>query len=338
MIQNKTNLFKSIALLTVLLLGLGLVSRGGGRSNKPVLQLAFSNNSQGVSGSIDEFETTPQPSSEEVAIEVAEGLFFNADLFYSAVRKHKSLNSYDNKPRVRGLIVPHHLLASDLIAHGFATVDPAMVETVIIISPNHFEQGDQIFQTSLASWRTPIGIVDADEYAIMSIKQKMQKSRLLAIDDKTLEQEHGVAGLTPFAQRFFPEARLVPIVVKAYPTMTQLESLLLAIQQADEEGFFELDKTLVVGSIDFSHDLLAHQAVEKDKITRKLIDERRWNELLKLNNEYLDSPGSLILTFELASFLGAHRDVELVNTNAAELTGIYDQVVTSYFLITLVEY
>jgi len=48
----------------------------------------------------------------------------------------------------QGIIVNHHLLAADLIAESMLTVKDVDPETIVLISPNHFDNGSADIITS----------------------------------------------------------------------------------------------------------------------------------------------------------------------------------------------
>ena len=57
--------------------------------------------------------------------------------------------------KVYGGIVPHHLLVKDKIAAYFKGLENDDYQTVILISPNHFNYGRANVISSQADWQTP---------------------------------------------------------------------------------------------------------------------------------------------------------------------------------------
>src|SRR4051794_38168 len=60
---------------------------------------------------------------------------------------------------ITGLVVPHHLVAADLIAAGFRLVEGQPVTTVIVMSPDHFRGARKPFATTLRDFDTVYGRV-----------------------------------------------------------------------------------------------------------------------------------------------------------------------------------
>ncbi|MGH2727409.1 MAG: AmmeMemoRadiSam system protein B, partial [Actinomycetota bacterium] len=75
-------------------------------------------------------------------------------------------------PGIRGMIVPHHWLAADLIAGAFRNLAAGSVaRRVILIGPNHIGAGGAAYTTSRLPWQTPFGVVRPDIDAIEQIAE-----------------------------------------------------------------------------------------------------------------------------------------------------------------------
>jgi|GEM_PF-964762 len=266
-------------------------------------------------------------------IVIQEGDFYNPTLFLHSVNQFEpTLDSLS----VRGIIIPHHLLASELIAEGISNLNPKQVETIIVISPNHHEVGQQLVQGSYATWATAHGKVEAEVDSMIELERLIKLSsydqQLFGINNQSFEREHGIAGLVPFFQYYLPKARIFPLIIKGGGSKEQLQQIMTGIDQLFLTGFLDKEKTAVVGSIDFSHELLPKQAEKNNEITKKILLSQDWDNLFKLNNEYLDSPASAYLTYKLSEYLGGTNVNEVVDTNSGKLFNIYDKGCVSYFV------
>ncbi len=196
--------------------------------------------------------------------ELLESFYTNKTEYESAF---SSVNNQSTRKVAAG-IVSHHFLAKDLIADFFASIDPAGLEIIYVVGPDHFSklaQGDNQAVTSLLSWQTPYGILEAYREEI----SKYAKDGELSINDHVFKNEHAIYTLVPFIKRTFPNVQIVPIV--------------LATKLSDEVAY-QLGQKLVsknailIVSSDFAHQVSENEA--------KLLDKK---SLVALNPASLDT-------------------------------------------------
>ncbi|MBT3230807.1 AmmeMemoRadiSam system protein B [Candidatus Uhrbacteria bacterium] len=162
----------------------------------------------------------------------------------------------------KSAIVAHHLVVADEIAKVFETLSDDSVDTVIIMSPNHFDLGATTIQTTMGSWDTYYGEVEADQDLIEDLAGDIE---VLRIEDETFEYEHGISGLLPFVARSFPDAKIVPLVIH--------ESLSDEDRDTLAESINEHAKNAVIfASIDMSHNLPEHTQNFHDEITLRALE------------------------------------------------------------------
>ncbi|MGR9286544.1 AmmeMemoRadiSam system protein B [Rhizobium johnstonii] len=221
---------------------------------------------------------------------------------------------------VVGITVPHHLLAADLIARGFWAVSGNLFDRIIILSPNHIAR-TPLLATTLQDFCTPLGDVKNDTAAA---------SALLAHADfeesDRFDREHGVQALLPFVRWFFPEAKVVPIVVSATATRADWDKAIFAIED------LITPRTLLVQSTDFSHYLRPDIAVLRDQETLNVIaakDREMAADLL--HPDHMDSKGCQYIQMALQSKLDSHP-VVIANRNSAEYVPGATNT-TSYFVM-----
>lgn len=207
--------------------------------------------------------------------------FYDKNLFFTGVNEAKQ-----NPKTVRNIIyagiVPHHALGSSIIASFFELLKNQNPHTLIVIGPNHEERGDSAIITSTTSWDSPFGEVKPDENLVRSI------SNIAQIDDESLHEEHSIGALVPYIKYYLPNVYIVPIMVKYNLTPKEMDDLVNFIASNTNA------QTLTIGSIDFSHYLPQIAALNNDKFILKLIDEKSYSEILKLNSDYLDSSSVLV--------------------------------------------
>ena len=159
-------------------------------------------------------------------------------------------------------IVAHHLLVAEKIAQTLAQMGTGWDRTVVVLSPNHFGQGRSNLQTTLGAWNTPYGNLEVDE---RSVNKLIKRFPSLQIEPDTFEKEHGVAAITPLIKKWFPHAKLVPVVIDDSTTSDQVGELAKQIQ-------LTLPNAVVIASIDMSHNLPEHIQTFHDEVTLHAIE------------------------------------------------------------------
>ncbi len=192
---------------------------------------------------------------------------------------------------LQGGILPHHLVASPMIARFFAALkteeseinlsDP---ETIILLAPNHKRIGDRPLHTGAFSWETPFGQLEADVDMVNGLIRSLE----VGVNPILLEEEHAIAALIPYIRHTFPKAKIVPILIHGNTGREDCKALSeFLIQKA-------LDKPcLILASIDFSHGLKPEEALKRDETTRRVMAARDYDTLFGLDNTYLDAPPTL---------------------------------------------
>lgn len=242
----------------------------------------------------------------------------------SAILESLAAHPASGEDTFTGGIVPHHLLASDLIADFFAHVDVAQVQRVILIAPNHDEIGLPIL-TSAASWDTPLGVVPGDTDGV---SQLVRATRAVRADD-VVQHEHGITNILPYIAARLPGARVVPVILKRSVSLGDIHAL------SDVLATLTDTHTLVIVSVDFSHGLTAHRARDIDARTQPALialDEAYFASLGTNFSETADTPLGLVTLFRVLHASGRTNARILTNTDGAVLTGAgADAIVTSYF-------
>jgi len=222
--------------------------------------------------------------------------------------------------RIYGTVVPHHLLAYKLIAQIFCQLEVQKPPLIILIGPNHFNQGDRIV-TSAWGWQTPFGVVEADSETV----DHLVGTNLVKVDDSVFVTEHSMGNLMPFIKYYLPEAKVVPIIF--HHDLTKEEAVLLSQELAN---LAEEKEAVIMASIDFSHYLTNKEAQLKDEETLEVIKTKNIARLLTLGDANLDSPGALatmLLTMEKLRV----EDLEVLqHTNSGLLIGNNLIETTSY--------
>ncbi len=218
--------------------------------------------------------------------------------------------------------VSHHLLVAPLINFWFtelARLRP--VNTFIIISPRHFEQGREYISLSSLAWDAGIGVVKPDIECIAFLKNRLG----LAEDPEAMHLEHGVGALLPYIKRYFPAARIVPIVIDQKNSKAgRIDLLAGAILNliSSRKNIFLLIST------DFSHHADPATTVQRDEKTVRFLDRPAPATLPLV---YSDNNRGLRILAELYVGLDLNSGALLCHTDSFAYTGKESDDITSYF-------
>jgi len=198
-----------------------------------------------------------EPEPEEITGPIYGNGMRNAEYYdaaYESIGKVKSV-------KAGSALVAHHLLVDNEIAEIMETVGRKNIDTVVLVSPNHFDTGRMVAQTSHGNWETPYGMLVNDHDTVNELDEAID---FLEDDHVTFEGEHGISTLTPFIKKSFPNAKVVPIVVHESMTHEQAEELGQAIAE-------QLPKAFVITSADMSHNLPEYVSSFHDDVTERVL-------------------------------------------------------------------
>ena len=183
---------------------------------------------------------------------------------------------------IRAVIVPHDRTALEESAGLLAAASGRNISTAVVIGPNHLNIGGGVFATCQAQWQTPDGVIDTDR----PLFTKFVSDFGLRTQPEVFRNEHSIGAIVPLLARYFPQAKLLPIAISSYADERDAERL---------SGWLDANakNSLVVYSIDFSHYLDKNEADLKDTKTEALIRAGDIGKIIRLNNDYVDSPASL---------------------------------------------
>jgi AmmeMemoRadiSam system protein B len=245
---------------------LGCFLAGCGRQVGPVANQQSSPISK---GGVEEGSTTSTlPISKQ---------FIDPQVFAST----KGLKPFDFKGKPIAGVVNHHILAADLMARFFKTLKNARpdIETFVVISPDHFSRGQGISTQGL-TYVTPAGDAVVRKRWIFQLKKTGVWD---GTESRAFEEEHGVGALAPFIVREFPNAKILPIFLRADLKPEQ------AIKFGEDLAKLADDKTFVVISSDMSHYLKEANARRSDAETIKWLQQNQWDKLSSATDKNTDS-------------------------------------------------
>lgn len=224
------------------------------------------------------------------------------------------------KKPIAGGVIPHHLLADFIIIDFFKRLSIQKPQTIILIGPNHFEKGGKIL-SCLENFKTNNGEVEINSKMV----ETLQKDKLAEISEEIVKSETSISDIVPIIKSYFPNALIVPIILRQNSSMEQLEIL------SDRLSIILDEKTILIASIDFSHYLSSEEAEIKDSETIETIFRFDIGKILTYGNDNLDSPASMAVTL-LAMKNKNHTAIEIFHhTNSGEIIRNGRPPTTSYF-------
>ncbi len=215
-------------------------------------------------------------------------------------------------------VVPHHLLASDIILNFFKNLRMDESDVIVLISPDHFYQcnskGVDFITTDSANFKG----FQIERTLIQGIANNfsvLESSILLSLD-------HGIVDILLFLKLNFPHVKLVPVIISRGLTFEKAKQF--------TETLFTLSKakTTVIASVDFSHNL--------EEEIAKLHDERSIRVFLNFEEEGfsnidVDSPQALFIARYFAKSKGADSFTVIGKGNSNNYLKEKQPQTTSYF-------
>ncbi len=218
-----------------------------------------------------------------------------------------------------GVIIPHHMIAAYQLARfyeGLAKVKNPSV--IVIVGPNHYENGEADIQTCLSCiYKTNEGDLNLElEYI-----QKMLDKGIAEKQDDTFINEHAIHAHTPYIKHYFPDARIVPILLQWEMPITEVEKLSEWLNDNLPED------ALVLASVDFSHYIPAEAADFHDRSSFAGISNFDFQNIYDLE---VDSPSSIYLILDLMKKRGYERAIRLEHTNLDQFLSKASEYSTSH--------
>lgn len=228
-------------------------------------------------------------------------LLFNQDFFTQSIST---------------VILPHHDLAARereiVLSEVAARITP---KTVIIVSTNHFNAGGYEIETTDRNWRLANSFFSADTEKIHQLN--------LPIVNAAFEREHGIFNLLAPVNNVFPDAKVIPIIIKDTTSVSSVDNLKEKLNEICSKN------CLLIASVDFSHYQPASVASLHDIYSIKALSNLDEDMILKTE---VDSNQTLYLAINWAKLHKTQRFQPMINTNSGILTNSPDAESTSYVL------
>lgn len=258
-----------------------------------------------------------QKQKEEVSNQAIGAQYTDASIFLSPIKQSKT------KPvteKITGLIVPHHLLAKDIIADTFASASAGNYKNIVLLSPDHFQAGKSEVSVTERDFSTVFGTIESEK----EIANQLKNLSFVGEGD-FFYREHGLQAQLPFIKYYFPKAKIIAITFKPTVSKEKLDQVISVLEKNLGQD------SLIIQSTDFSHYLTPTKAAEKDAETMAIINNSETEKTLELNQpDNIDSSASLYVQTVLQKDFFKNEAEILAHKNSQDYTNKKVDSSTSY--------
>lgn len=234
---------------------------------------------------------------------------------------------------ITALIAPHagYQFSGSTAAVAFKQVVGDTFDTVIVLSPSHYEsfRGASIYPGS--AYETPLGVVPIDRKRAESLASDV--SGLIRLNEIGHRQEHGVEVELPFLQEALkPGWKLLPMVMGSQSARECHELADAIVKTGDGESL------LIVASSDLYHGYSYDACHASDRRTLEAVEGLTPDDFLmglESNSYQACGGGPVAVALLLARNAGGHKARVLAHTTSADITGKHDGYVVGYGAVAI---
>ena len=227
------------------------------------------------------------------------------------------------KGRVKGIITPHagYLYSGFTAAHAFAALRGEKFETVVVVSPSHFEFFPGVSVYPGEAYATPLGMVEINK----TLRNRIVGEAAFIISSETGHgTEHALEVQLPFLQEVLPPFTLLPIVIGN-------QSREICFKVGEVLGKLLKDENaLLVASTDLSHYYASDIATKFDMVMLDDVADFDYEKLmtdLEERNTEACGGGPAVAVMSALKHLGVKNIEVLHHSNSGDVTGDYSSVV-----------
>ncbi|MCD6085646.1 AmmeMemoRadiSam system protein B [bacterium] len=172
-------------------------------------------------------------------------------------------------------VVPHHLLAKEIIQKFFKILSlKGKPENIVLLGSDHFNSKSLCKKTSFITLNYQsknFKNLKVDEFLLKSLIEKND----FCFNNSSVERDYGIINLLPYIKNYFPDTKILPILIPSDITEKEITSLIKTIDSQSSS------KTIVIASVDFSHYL--------PKIAAQFYDKKSIRVLLNFEKEEFEN-------------------------------------------------
>ncbi len=228
---------------------------------------------------------------------------------------------------VVGGVVPHHLLAKEIIEDFFEFIagQEEHPKTIILLSPDHFNCSATKEENSFISvgWDKSVTELEGLSTDIDLLKRMTIDNNIIS-DRSAVLAEFGITNLLPFIKKYLPQTKIIPILIPESITQEGVIKFVRAIDQVSNE------QTIIIASVDFSHYLPAGAAIFHDTRSIRVLLNCEESEF---ENIEVDSWQSLYAMRLFAKLRGSENPAIIAHKNSVDFLPCDFNSTTSYFSV-----
>lgn len=236
-------------------------------------------------------------------------LLFAAFVVY--VRLDHPRESMPKELQIKGFIVPHHDAAKELFHASLEKLKTlSQPEIIVVYGTNHYYPTSQTYTTTTAI---------LSEYSLGDD---------VFADDERIQKEHSIQTVSPYLQEYFPNAKIIPIIVSA-----RYENIEAVAEKVNSFiRIFDSEKTLFIASVDFAHDVSLHKGLQKNQESINSIETFNIEEILQYQDDHLDSPLAIVTLLLTMKQMGVSQWQTWHSSHGALISNYPDLNGTSYVI------
>jgi len=255
-----------------------------------------------------------------------------AGMFYEREPVHlkKAIENYLSQahpPKIDveivGLVSPHagYFYSGKTAAFGYKLIKGKKYETIVVISPSHYEYFRRVSIYNGTAYQTPLGIVPIDTELRDELKDY---NSIIEFSRRGHGREHALEVQLPFLQMVLSEFKLLPIVMG-----DQSKEIVYALAEVLAE-VLKNKNVLLVASSDLSHYFSHEVANSLDSRVEKFINDFNDEGLMdELEEEKVQACGGgpIVTVMKTSKLFGATKSKVLYRNDSSEASGDKHQVV-----------
>ncbi|MFO7891627.1 MAG: AmmeMemoRadiSam system protein B [bacterium] len=252
-------------------------------------------------------------------------------IFLSLLIPANAFNETGDTASIASGVVPHHLLAKEIMEDffNFIAQQESHPDTIILVSPDHFNCSALQKENSFISIDWETDNVKLDEISVnckllkeLSISNKIKPNR------NSVLAEFGITNLLPFIKEYLPRTKIIPIIIPEDISREQVSQMIATIDNIAPS------KPLLVASVDFSHYLPQEAAAFHDKKSIRVLLNC---EKKQFENIEVDSWQSLYAVRLFAKLRESEKPVIVAHKNSVDFLPYDLNSTTSYFSVIFQE-
>ncbi|MGB4440410.1 MAG: AmmeMemoRadiSam system protein B [Sedimentibacter sp.] len=167
-------------------------------------------------------------------------------------------------------------------------------------------------------------IKSCKEIDIEVTRELLKNSFVIENDDK-LTIEHSTSSIIPFIKYYLEDVKVITLVLTKQVKLEDVDTMVDALYEN-----VNINETLFIASVDFSHYLDLDQANKMDLISMDAIQNNDINKIMSFTNDNLDSPISIAAMLKMMDKAGVINKSVLNHSNSELILEKKIEETTSY--------